>query len=127
MENFFQKQHEKIIKGNPGLGKFQATYVGRSCYLTLNDNRRAKIEIKEYGTHEKYERVSVTILSANSGVIDITDILFKDIFAEQKLVQGGSTSPYIWSYGHIEWYKEPTKSEWMELSDAVLEYVNLFK
>ena len=127
MENFFETQLKKIIGGNPGLAKLQATYVGRSCYLTLDDNRRAKIEIKEYGTHEKYERISITILSANSGVIDTADILFKDRFAEQKLAQGGTASPLIWMYRRVEWYKEPTRSEWIELSDTVFEYVSLFK
>lgn len=126
MENFFQPQLEKIISGNPGLKKFPVAYVGRSCYLTLTGNRRAKIEIETYNVHEHYENVSITILDANTGAIDRTSILFRDIFARQDNGAGVMLGVYIWNYNGYEWYCKPTEKEWVKLSNMVFEYVKVF-
>ena len=126
MGNFFQTQLEKIISGNPGLKKYPVAYVGRSCYLTLNGNRRAKIEISTYNVHGRYENVSITILDANTGVIDRVDILFRDIFATQDNGVGFMLGVYIWDYNGYEWYCNPTEKEWVKLSNMVFEYVKVF-
>lgn len=126
MENFFQTQLEKIIGGNPGLKKYPVTYVGRFCYLTLNGNRRAKIEINTCNVHERYENVSITILDANTGVIDRVNILFRDIFARQDNGAGFMLGVYIWNDNGYEWYCKPTEKEWVKLSNMVFEYVKVF-
>lgn len=126
MENFFKQQLEKIIGGNPGLGEYQASYIGRTCYLKMGRGRKAKIEFQVTTTREHYDKLSLSIVDDFNGTIDSTDILFRDAFSLQDNGAGQMLAVYIWRYPKYEWYCKPTEIEWKKLSDMVFEYVSLF-
>ena len=56
---FYEKELRKIVEPNCP----DATYVGRACYVRLNEMNRAKIQFITGGIASHYEALRVTILN----------------------------------------------------------------
>lgn len=125
--NFFEEELRKIAKpAYPG-----AAYVGRACYVRLNDMNRAKLEFVTCGTAGHYQAIQITILNRNDGPIDTLRLRFADIWGKGQnsnfyIEQSG---PYVWSCNDkTEWYSyQPNSRDYRQLTDAVCAYLDIFQ
>ncbi len=119
--NFFEQQH-RVVTRDSVFESSACSYIGRSCYIKLGEERLARLDFTTHGTHDKYECYEIAILDRNRGCIDKLILSFKDYFAAQQ-----GTVPHIWIDREAEWYKSPTSLEIKKLAQAAREYIALFE
>ncbi|PKM68765.1 MAG: hypothetical protein CVU95_01360 [Firmicutes bacterium HGW-Firmicutes-2] len=127
--NFFEQELRKIFEKNNGFNR--VSFIGKTCYGTLTDQTRMKLEFVTMGTHQKYEGIKATVIDKKDGVIDSLVLKFSDILGKKKLNHPNfreGMGPHIWIYNDKpEWYAyEPTTSDYRILADSVKEYAELF-
>lgn len=103
-----------------------ARYIGRACYVPLEDGMKIKAEFVTSRISGQYDTLQMSAINASEGVVDKLNLRFSDYFAPSK-VSGSGTIPHLWTdCGEISWYVRPTKLELMGLAEAACDYVNLF-
>ena len=114
---FYEQELRKIV----GERYPDATYVGRACYVRLDEMNRAKIQF-----------VTTGILNRQEGDVDNLLLRFSDLFGK-KMVNNPNfrdgVIPHIWDdYGKVSWYVyHPTRQDYEVLSDAVSDYLEVFQ
>lgn len=78
--NFFEQELHKIVAPKYP----DATYVGRACYVRLDELNRAKIQFVTGIVANQYHGLRISILNRNEGQVDalllnLSDILGKSI------------------------------------------------
>ena len=124
--NFFEQELRKLLAKGIAPKSAKVTYIGRTCYLKLSGDRRARLEYRTCGTADHYAALAITILDTNQGAIDTTTLRFEDYFAKQD-ISGYQIAPHIWTcQGDTSWYRNPTAAELSDLGNAAKEYIALF-
>ena len=120
--NFYEKELQKIV----GSQHPDATYVGRACYVRLDEMNRAKIQFAVCGIVGRYSALSVTILNRHGGELDHIKLRFKDAWEN---VISESCMPYIPENGGTsEWHShQPSPEDYQELSNALEKYLAVFQ
>lgn len=126
--NFFLSELRKIME----VQYPDATYVGRTCYVRLNELKRAKIKFATCGIADQYEALQLTILNRNDGQVDRTALWFKDVLGRKQVNNPNfrnGLEPYVWTYqGQTEWYGyKPNSQDYKKLADAVHSYLEVFQ
>lgn len=105
----------------------KAKYIGRACYVPLEDGTKIKAEFVTSGTSGQYDTLRMSAINTMEGTVDKLNLRFCDYFKPRPLTYGGEVTPYLWDYqGKVSWYTEPSKLELLALQDAACEYVSLF-
>ena len=109
-----------------------AAYVGRACYVRLNDMNRAKIQFVTGDAADEYNALQLTILNRSEGQVDVLRLQFADLLGTKKTSNpyfSDGIKPYIWDdYGKVDWYVyHPTRQDYKILSDAVSDYLDVFQ
>ncbi len=130
--NFFEKELRNLVRLGIAPESSQASFIGRTCYLTLSGDRRARLKFTTCGTADSYAALTITILNSSRGTIDGVRLRFEDYFAEQISTNahacGSGIQPHIWVYqGEASWYRNPATAEYKPLCAAAKEYIGLFK
>lgn len=66
--NFYEQELRKII--GQSTASADASYVGRSCFVRLNSDLRAKLTFITMGLASHYEALKMTILNRKEGEIN---------------------------------------------------------
>ena len=114
--NFFEQELRKIV----GRQYPDATYVGRACYVRLDEMNRAKIEFVTCGIADHYEALQLTILNRSHGAVDSIPLRFIDLLGrgEHAGIYGGC----------FEWYNGyPSSEDYQQLTEAVGNYLDVFQ
>ena len=113
---FFEQELRKIV----GPRYPEATYVGRACYVRLDEMKRAKIQFTTCGIADHYEALQLSILNRNDGEVDTLRLRFADIWGKGQ---------YVWTdRGSTEWYaRHPSGSDYRQLTEAVGNYLDIFQ
>jgi len=124
---FFEKELRKIVGGICPT----ATYVGRACYVELNETNRAKIEFIDPRVVDEYDALQVKILNRNEGQVDSLRLRFKDILGVKSVANPNfrnGISPYAWSCnGETSWYVyQPNQADYIKLQKNLLDYLKVF-
>ena len=123
---FFEQELKKILHSN----YLEATFVGRACYVRLNDVNRARIQFTTCGTADHYEALQLTILNRNDGQIDTLRLRFADVWGKGQINNPhiSQNVPYAWTYnGKTEWYAyHPSQNDYAALAEAVESYLGVF-
>lgn len=128
--NFFEDELKKIM-GESAILKDQK-YVGRSCYGTVSDELRARIEFVTLGTYGHYEGIKASIINRKEGVVDSMLLRFADIWGRRKVgnpnFQDGIV-PYIWNdNGKSDWYVfKPGKEDYRQAAGGIENYLSVFQ
>ena len=124
---FFEQELRKIV----GPRYPEATYVGRACYVRLDEMKRAKIQFTTCGIADHYEALRISILNRHDGQVDTLLLRFSDVWGKGQvdnfyIKQKG---PYIWTYdGKTEWYAyHPNIGAYRQLTEAVGNYLDIFQ
>ena len=124
---FFEEELRKIV----GRQYPDATYVGRACYVRLDEMNRAKIEFTTCGTVDQYEALQISILNRHDGQVDTLRLRFSDVWGKGQINNFyiKETGPYIWTYdGKTEWYAyHPNLGDYRQLTEAVGNYLDVFQ
>ena len=102
--NFFEQELHRIVAPKYP----DATYVGRACYVRLNELNRAKIQFVTGIVANQYHALRISILNRNEGQVDALLLNLSDILGKKQTnnpnFKNGIT-PYIWDdYGKADWY-----------------------
>ena len=102
--NFFEQELRKIIGQSTAAA--DASYVGRSCFVRLNPDLRAKLTFITMGIASHYEALKMMNPNFKSGLF-----------------------PYIWDdHGSPMWYVYQLKQEdYQLLAESVDEYLQVFQ
>lgn len=125
---FFEKELRKIVE--PVFP--DARYVGRACYVRLNDINRAKIQFVTGGISSQYNALRLTVLNRQEGEIDRLLLRFGDLMGAKMgnhpSFRSG-TEPHIWDDDrNVDWYAyHPTQKDYETLTEAVGEYLEIFQ
>lgn len=125
---FFEQELRRIMTAK----YTDATFVGRACYVRLNDLNRAKIQFVTCGISSHYEALQMTILNRCDGQVDTLRLRFDDILGVKQVNNPNfreGISPYIWDdHGKPHWYVyHPSSRDYQQLSDAVGKYLSVFQ
>ena len=72
---FYEQELRKII----GERYPDATYVGRACYVRLDEMNRAKIQFITTGIANQYSALRLTVLNRQEGDVDNLLLRFSDL------------------------------------------------
>jgi hypothetical protein len=126
--NFFEQELRKIV--SPYYP--DATYVGRACYVRLDEMNRAKIQFVTGNVSNQYNALRMDILNRNDGQVDTLRVRFADLLGNKQVsnpyFQNG-VSPHIWDdYGKADWYVyHPDLRDYEMLGEAVSDYLDVFQ
>ncbi|MDY3692557.1 MAG: hypothetical protein SO072_11410 [Dysosmobacter sp.] len=126
--NFFEQELRKIV----GTQYPSAAFVGRACYVRLNDMNRVKIRFIATEVANQYNALRLTILNRQEGEVDNLLLRFSDLLGKKMTSNPnfpGDITPHIWDdNGKPSWYVyHPSSQDYRTLSDAVSDYLQIFQ
>ncbi len=102
--NFFEQELRKIV----GDRSPDTTFVGRACYVRLNEMNRVKIRFISTEIANHYNALRLTILNRQEGEVDNLLLRFSDLLGKKMTSNPnfpGGITPHIWDdYGKLSWY-----------------------
>lgn len=109
-----------------------ARIIGNTCYGRLTDQIRVKIQFQTGRIAERYDRLKITLLNRNEGVIDSMVLKFQDVWGMKKVSNPNfreGISAHIWRDGNaVDWYVyHPTEADYQKLAGAVKTYLEIFQ
>ena len=127
---FFERELKKLF--GTGANFSEPRFVGNCCYGRLTDQIRVKINFQTGMVADHYDRLKVTLLNRNEGMIDSMVVKFGDVWGLKKTTNPNfrdGVNPHIWSYGkEIGWYVyQPGKEDYKVLSEAIKTYLQVFQ
>lgn len=116
---FYEQELRKIVSSKYP----DASYMGRACYVRLDEMNRAKLQFITMGVSNQYSALRMTILNRQKGEVDNLVLRFSDLLGKR------NSSPYIWDdHGKVDWYiYHPSRQDYQALTDAVSEYLGIFQ
>lgn len=78
--NFFEQELHRIVAPKYP----DATYVGRACYVRLNELNRAKIQFVTGIVANQYHALRISILNRNEGQVDALLLNLSDILGKKQ-------------------------------------------
>lgn len=116
---FYEQELRKIV----GSAYPDASYVGRTCYVRLDEMNRAKIQFITTGISKHYDALRMTILNRQEGEVDNLALRFSDLLGKKDVM------PHIWDdAGDVDWYiYHPSRQDYEVLTDAVSDYLGIFQ
>lgn len=107
-----------------GVAEHTAKWDGKDAVLQMPNGRVARIQLDTYGTQNRYERLTVTIVSKVAGKIDSKDFLFSEYLSKRKDDRPDHKGHFhAWqNNGKVDWYiAVPADLE--NLLEAVRRYI----
>ena len=126
--NFLEQELRKIV----GDRSPDTTFVGRACYVRLNEMNRVKIRFISTEISNHYNALRLTILNRQEGEVDNLLLRFSDLLGKKMTSNPNFPSgitPHIWDdNGKLSWYVyQPSSQDYQTLSDATSDYLQIFQ
>lgn len=124
---FYEKELRKIVEPNYP----DATFIGRACYVHLDEMNRAKIQFISTKISGQYDALRISILNRQEGDVDNLLLRFLDLLGKKMTSNPNfrdGVNPHIWDgCDKINWYVyQPTGKDYQILSDSVARYLDVF-
>ena len=125
--NFFEGELRQMFGNAESIR--DAKFVGRTMLGKLGDDLLVKAQFISTHVSKQYDAIQVSILNRTDGVVDKETMLFGDIIGQKNTSITGRVNPYMWeeSVGKAYWYTPVSISEKAQISDTVLDYVEMFQ
>ena len=131
MSNFFEQELRELFEDGRIISN--PTYSGRSCYGSLGQDLRVRIQFISTHIADEYNALKVSVLNRTDGPVDTQVLKLKDLLG-MKPVPGNpnfrnGVAPYIWDdHGDTDWYAfQPTSADYRKIRQAVGEYLEVFR
>ena len=125
--NFFEGELRQMFGNAENIS--DAKFVGRTMLGKLGDDLLVKAQFISTQVSKQYDAIQVSIINRTDGVVDKETMLFGDIIGQKNTNITGRVNPYMWeeSVGKAYWYTPVSISEKAQISDTVLDYVEMFQ
>ena len=125
--NFFEGELRQMFGNAENIS--DAKFVGRTMLGKLGDDLLVKAQFISTHVSKQYDAIQVSILNRTDGVVDKETMLFGDIIGQKNSNITGRVNPYMWeeSVGKAYWYTPVSIGEKAQISDTVLDYVEMFQ
>lgn len=128
--NFFEQELRKIMAQSNAAA--DASYVGRSCFVRLDPDLRAKLTFITMGLASHYEALKMTVLNRKEGEVDNAILRFSDLLGKKQTANPNFQNgilPHIWDdHGKPMWYVyQPQQKDYQLLAESVDEYLQVFQ
>ena len=125
--NFFEGELRQMFGNAENIS--EAKFVGRTMLGKLGDDLLVKAQFISTHVSKQYDAIQVSILNRTDGVVDKETMLFGDIIGTKLTRCSDKVNPYMWeeSVGKAYWYTPLSISEKAQISDTVLDYVEMFQ
>ena len=125
--NFFEGELRQMFGNAESIR--DAKFVGRTMLGKLGDDLLVKAQFISTHVSKQYDAIQVSILNRTDGVVDKETMLFGDIIGQKNTGITGRVNPYMWeeSVGKAYWYTPVSIGEKAQISDTVLDYVEMFQ
>lgn len=125
---FYEKELRKIV----GAVYPDASFVGRVCYVRLDEMNRAKIQFVTTSISNHCDALQLTVLNRQEGEVDNLLLRFSDLFGKKATANPNFRDgiiPHIWdNYGNADWYVyHPSNLDYQKLSNVVSSYLRVFQ
>ena len=106
-----------------------AKFIGRTMLGKLDDDLLVKAQFVSTHVAKQYDAIQVSILNRTDGVVDKETMVFGDIIGTKMTRCSDKVNPYMWeeSVGKAFWYTPLSITEKAQISDTVLDYVEMFQ
>jgi hypothetical protein len=128
--NFFEQELRKIAEHINLLQNRR--YIGRTCFGTIGDDIRARLEFVQNGVSNEYPAVKATILNRTEGQVDSMLLRFDDLFGRKSVANPNfkdGVVPHIWVYNQkAEWYAyHPSEPDYRKIAETLEGYMQIFQ
>ena len=125
--NFFEGELRQMFGNAENIS--DAKFVGKTMLGKLGDDLLVKAQFISTHISKHYDAIQVSILNRTDGVVDKETMLFGDIIGTKLTRCSDKVNPYMWeeSVGKAYWYTPLSISEKAQISDTVLDYVEMFQ
>lgn len=123
--DFFEKEMRTLFGDNTVMSDLK--FTGKTMLGRLDENKLCKLQFVTTGTAGKYTAIQSTIINSDDGVIDKQLFKFSDIIGYFCSSLSDKIEPYMWDYNKPEWYTKLSQTQKVAISDAVLDYVEMFQ
>lgn len=123
--DFFEKEMRTLFGDNTVMSDLK--FTGKTMLGRLDENKLCKLQFVTTGTAGKYTAIQSTIINSDDGVIDKQLFKFSDIIGYFCSSLSDKIEPYMWDYNKPEWYTKLSQTQKAAISDAVLDYVEMFQ
>lgn len=125
--NFFEGELRQMFGNAENIS--DAKFVGRTMLGKLGDDLLVKAQFISTHISKHYDALQVSILNRTDGVVDKETMVFGDIIGPKMTRCSDKVNPYMWeeNVGKAFWYTPLSISEKAQISDAVLDYVEMFQ
>lgn len=125
---FYEQELRKIV----GEAHPDTSFVGRACYVRLDEMNRAKIQFVTTDVANQYTALRLTILNRQEGDVDNLLLRFSDLLGKKTTANPNfrnGVMPHIWDDGgDVDWYVyHPSKQDYQALTNAVNDYLDVFQ
>ena len=105
--------------------KRQVSYAGRSAYIQLDPDLRARLEFVSLNIAGQYNALKLTILNRTEGAVDVNILRFGDLLGKKKVSNPNFSDgilPHLWDdYGKVDWYVyQPTQADYRLLALSLI-------
>ena len=96
------------------------SYAGRSAYIQLDPDLRARLEFVSLNIAGQYNALKLTILNRTEGAVDVNILRFGDLLGKKKVSNPNFSDgilPHLWDdYGKVDWYVyQPTQADYIKV------------
>ena len=125
--NFFEGELRQMFGNAENIS--DAKFVGRTMLGKLDDDLLVKAQFVSTHVAKQYDAIQVSILNRTDGVVDKETMVFGDIIGTKMTRCSDKVNPYMWeeSVGKAFWYTPLSITEKAQISDTVLDYVEMFQ
>ena len=125
--NFFEGELRQMFGNAENIS--DAKFVGRTMLGKLDDDLLVKAQFISTHVAKQYDAIQVSILNRTDGVVDKETMVFGDIIGQKMTRCSDKVNPYMWeeSVGKASWYTPLSITEKAQISDTVLDYVEMFQ
>jgi hypothetical protein len=125
---FYEEELRKIV--SPYYP--DATYVGRTCYVRLDEMNRAKINFAATCVLSDHDALRMTVLNRDGGKVDSVLVRFDDLLGTKHVdspYYPNGVVPSIMYVGDMaEWRAYiPNQSDYEKLGEAVSAYLSVYQ
>ena len=125
--NFFESELRQMFGNAENIS--DAKFIGRTMLGKLDDDLLGKAQFVSTHVAKQYDAIQVSILNRTDGVVDKETMVFGDIIGTKMTRCSDKVNPYMWeeSVGKAFWYTPLSITEKAQISDTVLDYVEMFQ
>ncbi len=125
--NFFESELRQMFGNAENIS--DAKFIGRTMLGKLDDDLLVKAQFVSTHVAKQYDAIQVSILNRTDGVVDKETMVFGDIIGTKMTRCSDKVNPYMWeeSVGKAFWYTPLSITEKAQISDTVLDYVEMFQ